>query len=234
VDASCEEVAEGSVAVIPEVDDEGPACQRRQAGRIPEDRAVPGLAVVQLDRGQVDHLGQVRARVQPELDAYAGALRASERGQPAGQSEAQAQEGGILDHQRPQQRVAARAVGSSQPQLRDEMIDDPGQHRRWTRAIRGGHLRVADSQPLRLVSAAHAQTAHIHQPSTGRERLVALAQATPLAQPVEQQQAHLLVRREVLPAVFGPAPLCARLDHRAQRHQLGGEPAPQSMVQPKR
>src|SRR5215210_4485805 len=49
---------------------------------------------------------------------------------------------------------------------------------------------------------------------------------------MEQQQAQVLVRREVLSAILGPTRRRARLDDRAQRPQLGRQPSAQPTLQP--
>ena len=152
VDAGREQALEADVAVGAEIDDEGLPDQGRQTDRVAQDRPVPGLAVVELDRGQVNHLGQVQARDQPALDPHPRDLRAAQRRQPAGQPQAQPQEGRILNHQRPEQGVGGRRrppTGLADPG--GQVADDAHQQRRRAGAVRGRHLRVADPQPLRAV-----------------------------------------------------------------------------------
>jgi hypothetical protein len=168
--------------------------------------------------------------VQPELDPHARAIGAGERGQPAGQTEAQTQERRVLDDQRSQQRVAPLPAQASPAHAGHQVGDHTGHHRCGAGAVRGRHLRVADPKPVRAVG--RGQPTGGHQSPTGGELLVALSQAALRGQAVEQQQAQLLIGGEVLAPMLGTTRRRARLDHRSQVAQLNRQPTSHSTGQP--
>jgi len=94
--------------------------------------------------------------------------------------------------------------------------------------MRRGQVRVADPEPVRAVGAP--QTTRRHRPGAGRDVLVALVQAGMGRQAVEQQQAQVPVRPEVLPGMLGPTLGRARLNDQPQPLALGRQPATQLTI----